>query len=536
MTSKTNQDIKFAIYARKSQESDERQVQSIPDQIKIAQDIQQRFGYNVIETISEAKSAKAPNIRSEFTRLIERIRLGEINGLLVWKYDRLSRNPEESGIIQQLLQDRKIEVIQTPDRIFASDDNALILSVESGSANQFILDLRKNTKRGLWSKFEQGILPGLAPLGYMNTADPNNAGIRIIVPDPERFDIVRRMFDYLLSGAYTPREIRDIAVSDWGLTTRRRGKRSGNPIAMSSVYRILANPFYAGIIRYKGQERDGIHTPMLTMDEFEKAQFILGDRGKPRKKTHDFAYSAIMECPSCGVSVVGERKTKLVKSENVLRDYEYYRCTRSKNQRGGYKCPQPVATLKEVEEQIEAALQQVSIPEELLEWAFEMVDSMEDEQVIINQKIIDNQKREIQKRTKKIDKLIGMCASGLIDEEQFKQQKEDIDTQIRDLEKALKKAKQVQQTLEPVKDALQFSAHALAEFQNGDHKKKRTLVKKLGDRFYLDNKKVIFEVKPELRPMLKYGKEVFETLELTKTTVNTNKNEAFASLIPIMGG
>ena len=67
-----------------------------------------------------------------------------------------------------MLQRGIIKHIQAYDRSYHPEDNVLLMSVEFGMANQFILDLSKNVKRGLRTKAEKGWLPTTAPLGYLN--------------------------------------------------------------------------------------------------------------------------------------------------------------------------------------------------------------------------------------------------------------------------------------------------------------------------------------------------------------------------------
>ena len=71
--------IKYFIYARKSSESDERQVQSIDDQVLIMTGIAKSYNLKIADTITESKSAKEPHGRPEFERMIERVKDGEVN-------------------------------------------------------------------------------------------------------------------------------------------------------------------------------------------------------------------------------------------------------------------------------------------------------------------------------------------------------------------------------------------------------------------------------------------------------------------------
>lgn len=54
----------FVLYARKSTETEEKQIQSIDDQIKFCKDKAKAFGIEIIATFTDEKSAKAPYVRA----------------------------------------------------------------------------------------------------------------------------------------------------------------------------------------------------------------------------------------------------------------------------------------------------------------------------------------------------------------------------------------------------------------------------------------------------------------------------------------
>lgn len=80
----------------------------------------------------------------------------KVAGIICWKLDRLTRNPVDTGNLQYALQQGIIEKIITSDREYYPVDAGLLFSVETGMANQFILDLSKNTKRGMQGKADRG--------------------------------------------------------------------------------------------------------------------------------------------------------------------------------------------------------------------------------------------------------------------------------------------------------------------------------------------------------------------------------------------
>src|SRR4051812_32468227 len=99
----------IAIYARKSTESEDRQIQSLTDQLTALQALAQRESLRIDEVYEESRSAKAPYSRPEFQRLIKNIEAGRIRGVFTWSINRLSRNPVDGGIIAYLLQTGKLE-------------------------------------------------------------------------------------------------------------------------------------------------------------------------------------------------------------------------------------------------------------------------------------------------------------------------------------------------------------------------------------------------------------------------------------------
>src|SRR3989344_4585425 len=148
----------YFLYARKSTDVEDKQVRSIDDQILVLRGLAKQEGLNIIEEFKESKSAKMPG-RIIFNEMIRRIQLGEAQGVICWKIDRLARNPVDGGQISWLLQQGVIRHIQTHDRSFLPTDNVLMMSVELGMANQYIRDLSANTKRGLWEKARRGHFP-----------------------------------------------------------------------------------------------------------------------------------------------------------------------------------------------------------------------------------------------------------------------------------------------------------------------------------------------------------------------------------------
>ena len=248
------------IYARKSSESEDRQILSVEAQIKELNAVALNQGLKIVEVFSEAKSAKAPG-RPVFNKMMKSVfENGGVN-ILCWKLDRLARNPVDGGSLIWAVEQKKMRRIITPHREFQnSGDDKFWMQLEFGIAKKYVDDLSDNVKRGIRAKLDKGILPGKSPLGYLN-----NKENKTIVKDPNRFYLVRKIWEIVLSGDYNIQELLKTANEDWGLTTPQCKFIGGKPLTRSGLYRLLSNPFYYGAIKRKGEIYPGNHEPMITI-------------------------------------------------------------------------------------------------------------------------------------------------------------------------------------------------------------------------------------------------------------------------------
>lgn len=311
----------IAIYARKSTESEDRQIQSLEDQISALRQLAAREGFPEPEIFEESRSAMIPDNRPEFGRLMKAVDEGRITVLLTWSLNRLSRNSKESGIIGQYLHDGAIEFIQTPERVYRPDDNALLFAVESGMAIAYGQDLKRNVVRGMKGKVERGWTCSKAPVGYLNDIES-----RAIVIDKDRFSLVRIGWDMLLTGEYSVNHIHRELVR-LGLTVSSRKGRL-RPISRARLHTMFRERFYMGEILFKGQVFPGKHPAMITRSEFDRAQILVKRQFAPKiQPLERFAFGGTLNCSVCGCRIVGERRIKNYPKSNRTATYIYYHCS-----------------------------------------------------------------------------------------------------------------------------------------------------------------------------------------------------------------
>jgi hypothetical protein len=128
--------------------------------------------------------------------------------------------------------------------------------------------LSEQVRRGLKQAIEEGKTIGHAPVGYYHDRKH-----KVVVRDPVLFPMLQRAFKSVAAGLQDMRMLVGL-VNSAGFRTK-----SGKPMDVQYMKKILRNPYYAGkIVNTLDKDRplkNGIHEPMVTMDEFEKIQATL---------------------------------------------------------------------------------------------------------------------------------------------------------------------------------------------------------------------------------------------------------------------
>lgn len=316
------------IYCRKSSESDERQIQSLPDQIKTLTDLVHAKGLQIMgEPMQEAKSAKIPG-RPVFNQIVQMVEDGTVNSIVLLNPSRLSRNTVDTGRIIYLMDQGKLLEVITPYQSFKNNPNdKFMLNLLCTQAKLENDNKSVNVKESLRLKAERGVFPGKARPGYKNNSEKPQ-GLRDISPHPVYFSLMRKLFDKALTGNYSIEAL----VREAGRLGIRSSK-SGKPICKSWMHRLLRDPFYTGKFIYGGKMYQGSHKPLLTDDEFNLLQDIVEGRTKGRQQKHDFALNGIIECGECHYCVTAEKHVKKYKNGNT-QEFGYTTVQKKGNMKG----------------------------------------------------------------------------------------------------------------------------------------------------------------------------------------------------------
>ena len=522
--------IKYFAYVRKSTEGEERQALSIPAQKDKLNEI---FGKLDIEFVEDKASAFKPFNRPNFASMFERIRKGERTGLIAWHPDRLSRNEKDAGEITYMIRTGVIHDLKLATYHFENTPEGIWMLQMALSQSQYESAKKgRDVKRGLEQKAKMGIYPAPAPLGYLNDKYAER-GNKTIQQDPERFELVRRMFDLMLTGKHNPVQIVHTANEEWGFRSV-----NGKKLSRSNIYLIFTRPFYYGEFEYpvgSGNWHKAIHKPMITREEYDRIQFLLGRRSQPRGQKHDIIYRGPIRCGECGCMITAEEKTKYQQNGNV-HHYTYYHCTKRKIDAN---CKQPAIDEAKLEKQIAAELAKLEIPADFKDWAVARLRDMNAKEINDREQIYGNQRREYEACVRRIDNLIDMRANGEITESEFKNKKVILLAEKDRFQELLKDTdKRVENWLEIAERGFNFAEKARHIFGTTKNiEVKKEIFAALGSDFILKDKKLNVSLDNLLFPIQTASKEahaISARLEPLKKPIDKKKIERLYARNPVM--
>jgi hypothetical protein len=302
------------------------------------------------------------------------------------------------------------------------------------------------------------------------------------------------MFELVLTGACSPRKIASIARDEWGMRTPRRKRSGGTPPALGTIYKILGNRFYAGLIVWNGTVYRGQHEPVVTIDEFECVQSLLKRRGRPRPKKHDFPFTGLIRCGACGLMVTAEQKVNKYGSR-----YTYYHCTK----RGlGPRCGQPAVSGTQLERQFASFLSSIAIDPRVAEWLLEALDadrSGAEAHELARQASVDLALSEAKTQ---LSELTSLRLRRLLSDDEFVLERRRLEQEAIRLEESRGgTGKFTESRFELSRDVISFSRQAVEWFERGDAAVKRLIVQTAGSNFFLKGKIVSIQAaKPFIAP------------------------------------
>ncbi len=228
--------------------------------------------------------------------------------ILVHKFDRFSRNREESIVYKSMLRKEcGVRVISITEHMEDDRFSVILEAILEAMAEYYSLNLADEVKKGMTEKADRGEYMSVAPFGY----EWKNGSLVI---NEEEGRIVRFIFESFASGEKNRGQLAAY-LNSMGVKTHR-----GNRMEYRTIDYILKNVIYKGYVRWcptgkrdyrvcggeKSIVRKGVHMPIVSEELFDSVQKKIkaeSGHGRRRGTNRSHPLSGIIKCSACGASL-----------------------------------------------------------------------------------------------------------------------------------------------------------------------------------------------------------------------------------------
>ncbi|WP_196189367.1 recombinase family protein [Conexibacter sp. W3-3-2] len=297
---------------------------SIPAQRQAIYTKAQSMRATVVEEFIDAGESAKTADRPELQRMLRYIRENRVDTVYVHKIDRLARNRADDVAITAEIRSAGATLVSVSENVDETPQGQLMHGIFSAFAEFYSKNLAAEVMKGMEEKVRRGGAVNRAPVGYVNHRGlVNGVESRTIEIDEERAHHVQWAFtEYATNPDMTVTRMTEL-LQDRGLTVRATAKQPERIVQRSQVHRMLTNPFYTGVVRFKSVEYPGAHTPLISKETFDAVQERL-DKNRHtgnREFKHLHYLAGSLYCGRC--------QSRMIYTANTGRrgiTYEYFVC------------------------------------------------------------------------------------------------------------------------------------------------------------------------------------------------------------------
>jgi DNA invertase Pin-like site-specific DNA recombinase len=273
-SSKPTKPTRCVIYTRKSSEEGlEQEFNSLDAQREACEAYiksQAHEGWFLVDKKYDDGGFSGGNMkRPALLQLMDDIKTGKIDLIIVYKVDRLSRSLADFSNMVETFDGHNVSFVSITQQFNTSTSmGRLTLNVllsfaqfEREVTGERIRDkVAASKKKGMW-------MGGYVPLGYDNV-DKN------LIVNPKEASTIRYIFnEYLTHGSV--KKLKESLDKEGFITKVGKSGYGGNEFSRGALYAILQNPIYIGKIKHKDQVHNGNHDAILDKQQWKKVQDLL---------------------------------------------------------------------------------------------------------------------------------------------------------------------------------------------------------------------------------------------------------------------
>ena len=281
------------------------------------------------EFVEPGNSAQSIAKRPQFKRLLRYVEEHpEVGYVVIYMRSRAFRNLTDAAITKRILANMGVKLVSAKEE-FGEGYMADAMEAITDIMNEVqVRQSGEDIANKMYHKAKNGGTTGRAKLGYLNVRkDFDGRLVNTIAVDPQRAPLIQWAFEQYATGEYSVVALQR-ALTDQGLTTRRTANHRERPLSRNQLSCILRDPYYIGMVTFKGETFPGRHEPLVSAEVFERVQCVLEVRMRPNQRdiVHNHFLRGMLHCGRCHDA---GRDHQLVYTEAKNRAgqyYEYYLC------------------------------------------------------------------------------------------------------------------------------------------------------------------------------------------------------------------
>ena len=318
--------LKTAIYCRVSTDDQEKEGTSLQTQLESCLKYCEEKGYQVVHKFSETYSGLTLE-RPKLNKLRDLVNTYNLDNIVIYCLDRLSRDPSHGAILFQQLEDHHVSLEAVTETIENTDMGKLINYIRGFASKLEAEKIRERTMRGKLARLKEGKLPQGTGIGIYGYQWDKTSGKRQIIDHEAQ--VIKDIFVMVLQGF----SFHKMALE---LNSKSIRTKSGSMWYPLTIKRIVTNPSYTGKTYFGRTKRisntkvtstpqedwillPDITPPIISEEMFNRAQAVLlqSKQSRPIKQNSPYLLTGFLKCSKCGSTIGGT---------TLSGKYRYYHC------------------------------------------------------------------------------------------------------------------------------------------------------------------------------------------------------------------
>ena len=469
-----NKENKIAgIYIRVSTEDQAREGFSLGEQEERLREFCKFKRYEIFKVYKDAGISAKSDKRPAYQEMLEDIKSKNINVIVAFKLDRLTRSVYDIEKLMKIVNDLECDIDCLADESNTTTSNGrMVMRIMTSVSQNEIEKCSERTKFGMAGAIKNGHIPNRTGLGFKREN-------KKLVPDPLTKDIIVRIFDLYLEGKSHQ------AIANIYNKEKVLGKTNWYD---STIQKILSNELYKG--DYVNGKRtkhptyyENVIEPIVSKEKWESCQYQKLRNARHYERTATYLFTNKLKCSKCGNFLGGHATTK-----TNGKKYYYYKCNTCKTYFNEI----------DIEKELKAFMLELAKQDDLINNYYTpfIKSKLEDK--------TEDYKKEIKDLDKQLDRIKTAYIKGVVKLEDFDKEIKHIEYQKSDLEKRQKGQKQYEDLSFTLNDLLiiqdiqeiEFYTNpdVLNNWSNKSKEDKQKIIGKYIDNITIEKKNNKFEI------------------------------------------